>query len=235
MVNREELCTHLSVILPIVKEGIITVENGKGIVSHIDQANVAMVWTEFEIPFPDGVYGVDFKKLYAILNAYSTTEVDIKTTKNYITLRSGSLNNKVMLLNTDTLQAIRNKSVTPLPCIVEINSDELVEIVSFIDSIATATKNEVTSVYFSFDGLNLSVKCPSVEDTDKAFDMASVELGKGEKFNSCYSFLYLKDITKAINKSFGKSKIRISIGNNTPCRIIAGDVEYVLANIVEDE
>ena len=235
MVNREELKNNISVVLPIVTEGILVVDNKIATISHIDKANAATVFTTFTIPFADGIYGVDFKKLYSLLVAYNTKEIDIKTTSNYITMRSGSQNNKVALLNTDTLQAIRNKSETPLPCIVEVNTEEIVDVIDFIDKIESSSKNDIVNVSLSFDGNNLSVLCPVAEDTDKTFDISYVEKGKGEKFKSTFSFMYLKDIVKAISKVNPKGKIKISIGNKSPCRIESNNVMYVIADVMEDE
>jgi len=235
MVDRKYLEQAFSLITVLRPDGVITVKDGIGTVSHSDTANAALVYTSFNIPFPDGVYGVDFEKVLTLIRAYTTKEIDIGITTSFISLRSGGIKNRTSLLNIPTLQPVRPKSEHPLPCIVEVNTAELVEVIKFIESVASTTKNSYIGVYLEFDGDNLSVLCPDAEDTVRTFELASVQQGAGTKYKSLFSFDFLRDIVKAIGKIDTSGKTTISIGNEMPCRIQFGSIMYVIANRIDGD
>jgi hypothetical protein len=234
MVDRKSLEQSLTLITAIRPDGVITVKDGIGTVSHSDTASAAMVYTSFTIPFPDGEYGVDFEKMLTLVKAYKTKEIEVKITDKMISLRSGEIKNRMLLLNIPTLEKIRPKSVTPLPCIVEVNTAEILEVITFIEKISEVSRNSYLGTSLVFDGNNLSVVCPEADETNRSFELSQVIKGKGEKYESLFSFEYLCNLIKAIGNVNKDGKMTISIGNESPCRIETALVSYVIAHRIED-
>jgi len=233
--DRQELENQLTLITAITPDGVITMKDGVAIVSHTDTANVSVVYNVFKLPFADGQYGVDFEKLLSLIKAYKTKEIDIALTEKMISLRSGSIKNRIQSLNVSVMPKVRPKMETPLPCIVEIETAEILEVVSFVEKVSDTSKNDYLGAGFVFDGTNLSFECLDADDTKRTFEIAQVLAGSGTKYQSLYPFDYLRTIVKAIGKVNGKGKMKISIGNNTPCRIESDDVTYVIANRMEGD
>lgn len=236
--DKTELQKFLSGITAVVQDGQLTLTDGIAVVSHTDLSNVAMVSTSSTMSGDNGVYGVDFGKLLTAVNTCKGKDTEL-TLGQVIKLKCGRINHQHASLNTATLPKIREMPAVPFKCVLDIDAEEWFEVIEAIAKTSEAEKNEHVTVFLVFDGGNLSIKTANdpVDFIEQTFTIADIELGKGEKFKSKYSFDFIREFTSALKK-FKLDNITISFGNNLPLKITVKDtikLEYLLAQRIEDE
>lgn len=236
--DKNELQKFLSAVTAVVQEGQLTVTDGIAVVAHTDQSNVSMVETKIPLTGDNGVYGVDFKKLLTAVNTCKGKDVELEL-GSPIKLKCGRIKHQHSSLALSTLQPIRKVPNVPFACILGVDTNEFFEIFDAIGKISDSEKNEHISIDFIFDGKNLNVKTTNdpVDFIEQTFTITDIELGKGEKFTSRYSFDFIREFVSAIKK-FKVENIQISFGNDLPLRIVIKDtveVCFLLAQRIERE
>ncbi len=239
----ETLHKYFSACEIIVPSGQFTVTDKVVTMLHSDTGGVSIgkvICKDFTVP--DGVYGLEAGRLVNLLGVIKSKEVELELSKDKIIIKFEKTKKSFSPLALATLPKIRPNvfEKAQFPCKIEVDKAEFADIVNIIDKTTGVEQNGSIKVSMHYDGKCLSIK---TEDDprdfiERAFEITSVELGKGEQFISFYPFAYLKDFAK-IFKKINSDIITVSFGNETPLVALIKDddvdVSYMLAQMIGDK
>lgn len=225
----------------VVKNGQMTVSQNHCIVSHSDIANVCVGIITTDLEVQDGTYGLEFDRLYNLLGVVKSKDCEFTLTKDSTVVKFEKTKKTFPPLEVSVLPSIRPNIMEKInfPCRVEVDKNEFIDIINVIDKTTGVEKNGSIKIKVSYNGKELSIA--TADDprdfVERAFEITSVETGKGDQFTSFYPFDYMKNMASVFKKIDAETLV-LAFGNDMPIAFIISDEEvslsYLLAQRVDE-
>lgn len=242
--EKKELVKFFSLPSGLCSIGVLTVKDNKAEISHTDTSNVAYVRCLAPFTSSDGQYGMEFGR---VLTALKGAEKEVKLTfnvaKGVYTIQYGKTKHNLPTLDICTLPVVRPHAYEnkEFPCIMELETVEFISIIETIKRNSNPQENEFIKVLVQYKEGELTLKMITSDPRDfveRSFELISVEKGRDGKYESLFSYDYMKIFSDAL-KELGCKSIRLCLGKDMPLYISAKDestgieVDYMLAPRIE--